>query len=259
MIDLGADLFTLGRAAAARARELHGGRAVFARSKRLVGSAHWRGPRDAADVYVEEEDLPKLIDGLLEAAVENVRTFVVQDPAALRDRHAAEMRGLVRVPYRAGEPEAERRTRLEALAALVGGGLAVDGVIPTPEGEPLGLDTLRFVALCRLHLPVPHVVLDFARLGLRLAQMCLGFGADELLGPIVSERALRLGDNAGNPAMTRKEAATLIRGAGLVAYERVNGGGLEAYQWTVASTAHTEVGSPPSLPPPALRAGGGEG
>ena len=91
--------------------------------------------------------------------------------------------------------------------------------MPTPEdGEPEGLDTLHLVATCRLALPaMPHVIADVPALGPRLAQMALGFGADELFGPIVSERALRLGDNARNPAMTRKEAAILIRGAGLVA------------------------------------------
>jgi aminodeoxyfutalosine synthase len=99
------------------------------------------------------------------------------------------------------------------------------------------------VALCRLHLPVPHLLVDFARLGHRLAQMALGFGADELFGPIVSERALRLGDNAGNPAMTRKEAATLIRGAGWTPFERVSGNALEAYEFA---------------PPPAPIAAGGQ-
>jgi len=78
------------------------------------------------------------------------------------------------------------------------------------------------------------VAVDFARLGHRLAQMALGFGADELFGPIVSERALRLGDNAGNPAMTRKEAATLIRGAGWQPFERLSGGAVEAYEFTAA-------------------------
>ena len=58
---------------------------------------------------------------------------------------------------------------------------------------------------------------DVAALGPRLAQMAFGFGADELFAPIVAERALRLGANANNPALTRKEAATLIRGAGLAA------------------------------------------
>jgi len=57
--------------------------------------------------------------------------------------------------------------------------------------------------------------------------MVFGFGADELFAPIVAERALRLGANAHNPALTRKEAATLIRGAGLAACERLSDGTLE--------------------------------
>jgi hypothetical protein len=57
--------------------------------------------------------------------------------------------------------------------------------------------------------------------------MSMGFGADEIFAPIVSERALRVGDNARNPSMTRKEAAIFIRGAGLVPCERLAGGELE--------------------------------
>ncbi|HEY7377030.1 MAG TPA: hypothetical protein VIF57_33025, partial [Polyangia bacterium] len=68
---------------------------------------------------------------------------------------------------------------------------------------------------------------DVAALGPRLAQMCFAFGADELRAPIVAERALRLGANAGNPALTRKEAVTLIRGAGLAAAERLADGVIE--------------------------------
>jgi hypothetical protein len=212
----GEDLFVLGRAAAEVARKLHGGRAVFARARQLLATGAWRGPRDAADAYVEEPDLAAL--GGLAAAVEaGARTLIAAAPPAM----PTGLRCVLRLPYRAGEPDAARLARLEALA-----GLELSGVLPTPEGEPLGLDTLRFVALCRARLSVPHVIVDFARLGHRLAQMCLGFGADELFGPIVSERALRLGDNAGNPAMTRKEAATLIRGAGLQPFERVSGGAL---------------------------------
>jgi hypothetical protein len=223
----GPDLFTLGRQAAARVRDA-GGRVVFARARQLLSTGAWRGPRDAADAYVEDEDLAAL-GGLPAAIGAGVRTVVTSKPAALRDQ--GDLRVLVRVRFRAGEREDERLARLEEIAALVRGGLRADGVLPTPEGEPLGLDTVRFVALVRLHLPVPHVVVDFARLGHRLAQMCLGFGADELFGPIVPERALRLGDNANNPAMTRKEAATLIRGAGLLPYERGAGGVETEYQY----------------------------
>jgi hypothetical protein len=212
-----ADLFALGRAAATAARIASGGRGVFARARQLTATGAWRGPRDAADAYVEAEDLAAL-GGAGAAASAGARTLIATFGAG-RAEDPGDLRYLLRLPYRAGEPDSAREARLAAAARLN----RVDGVLPTPEGEPLGLDTLHFVAQCRLRLGVPHVVVDFARLGHRLAQMCLAFGADELFGPIVAERALRLGDNSGNPAATRREAATLIRGAGLVPHERLAG------------------------------------
>ena len=98
-------------------------------------------------------------------------------------------------------------------------------MLPTPVGEPFGLDTLRCFALCRLALPgVPHVLADVADAGAAPGADGFGFGADELFAPIVAERALRLGANANNPALTRKEAVTLIRGAGLLPCERMADG-----------------------------------
>ena len=83
------------------------------------------------------------------------------------------------------------------------------------------------MALCRLRAAGARTWWPTSRAwGTALAQMCLGFGADELFGPIVAERALRLGANASNPAMTRKEAATLIRGAGLRPASALAGGAL---------------------------------
>lgn len=127
--------------------------------------------------------------------------------------------------FRHGESDAERLTRLAEIASS---GSLPGGIIPTPVGEPFGLDTLRCFALCRLALPhVAHVLADVSTLGPRLAQMAFGFGADELFAPIVAERALRLGANSNNPALTRKEAITLIRGAGLLPCERMADGSLQ--------------------------------
>jgi hypothetical protein len=225
------DLFALGREAT-EAVHTGGGRGIFARSRQLLATGTWKGPRDAAEAYVEEEDLPA---GDLDVArTAGVRTVVATTAATARAGVIAGLRVRLRVPYRTGEPAGERQARLAAVADLareLGADPAatgnLDGVIPTPVGEPGGLDTLTFMATCRRELPVNHVVADFVRLGHRLAQMSLGFGADELFGPIMPERALRLGANANNPVMTRKEAATLIRGAGLRPCERVSGGGLE--------------------------------
>jgi hypothetical protein len=132
---------------------------------------------------------------------------------------------IVSFPFRFGESDGERLARL---AAIANAATPPWGVVPAPVGEPFGLDTLRCFALCRLALPrVPHLLADVAALGPRLAQMAFGFGADELLAPIVAERALRLGANANNPALTRKEAVTLIRGAGLTPCERLADGTLQ--------------------------------
>jgi hypothetical protein len=132
---------------------------------------------------------------------------------------------IVAFPFRLGESDAERLARLADIAAAP---TTPGGIMPAPAGEPFGLDTLRVFALCRLALPrVPHVLADVTTLGPRLAQMAFGFGADELYAPIVAERALRLGANANNPALTRKEAVTLIRGAGLLPCERMADGSLQ--------------------------------
>ena len=132
---------------------------------------------------------------------------------------------IVPFPFQLGETDAERLARLAAIAAAQP---APWGIMPAPVGEPFGLDTLRCFALCRLALPrVAHVLADVTTLGPRLAQMAFGFGADELYAPIVAERALRLGANANNPSLTRKEAVTLIRGAGLLPCERMADGSLQ--------------------------------
>jgi hypothetical protein len=132
---------------------------------------------------------------------------------------------IVSFPFKLGESDGERLARLAQIAASP---TPPFGIMPVPVGEPFGLDTLRCFALCRLALPqVAHVLADVTTLGPRLAQMAFGFGADELHAPIVAERALRLGANANNPALTRKEAITLLRGAGLLPCERMADGSLQ--------------------------------
>jgi hypothetical protein len=218
------DLFSLGRRASTAREAALGRRGTFVRARRLLATGAWRGPRDATLSYVETADLAAL-GGWAAAREAGATALVGADLTALKDGAAAGARVVARVAFRSGEGEAERLERVRAVAAA---GLALWGVIPTPEGEPYGLDTLRFTALCRLELPgVAHVVADVEALGPRLAQMCLGFGADELLAQIMGERALRLGDNAASTVLTRKEAVTLIKGAGLVPAERLANDALE--------------------------------
>jgi hypothetical protein len=219
------DLHGLARRATAARREALGDRASFVRARQLLATGAWRGPRDAAESFVEEGDLPAL--GGWDAARALGADVLVggRDPQLHAAAIAGGARSIWRLYFRSGENRDARVARIEAMRARVAGGSRIWGVMPTPDDgtEPEGLDTLHLIATCRLALPaIPHVLADVPALGPRLAQMALGFGADELFGPIVSERALRLGDNARNPAMTRKEAAILIRGAGLSPSERLS-------------------------------------
>jgi hypothetical protein len=219
------DLFALGRLASAARDQRLGRRGSFVRARQLLPDGSWRGPRDAAESYVEEGDLDAAggLEGARRAGVQMLIAARISPVA----RAAAEagLRVVVRVPFKLDESDA---ARLERLAEIDGAPFEVWGALPSPGGEPYGLDTLRLFALCRLSLPrVPHLLSDVGALGPRLAQMAFGFGADELFAPIVAERALRLGANAHNPSLTRKEAATLIRGAGLTAAERLTGGAIE--------------------------------
>lgn len=216
------NIFDLGRRAAGARDRLWGPCASFVRSRQLLDTGAWRGPRDAVETYVETADLPTL-GGFAAAGAAGAQLLVGDgDLDWHRTARALGARSLWRMRYRSGEPARDRQARLAGLRALLREEIALWGVMPTPEGEPEGLDTLRLIATMRLELPeVAHVVLDVSALGPRLAQMGLGFGGDELWAPIVSERALRVGGNANNPSMTRKEAVVLIRGAGLAARERM--------------------------------------
>jgi multidrug efflux pump subunit AcrA (membrane-fusion protein) len=157
-------------------------------------------------------------------------TFIATSLPMLTEATGRGLRSLLRLSLTAEESAQQQGQRLSQLADQVRQGLVLDGVVPTPEDDCLGLATLLFVARCRLTLAeVPHVLVDLDRLGPKLGQLALGFGADELCGPIVEKRALRLGDNAGSRAITRTEAARLLRGAGLRAFERIAGGGLEEF------------------------------
>src|SRR6185312_10517513 len=145
------DLFALGRQATAARDQRLGRRGSFVRARQLLADGTWRGPRDAAESYVDESDL-EAAGGLDGARRTGVHALVAGrlSPAA----HAAADAGLrviVRVPFKLGEIDAAP--------------FAIWGALPSTGGEPYGLDTLRLFALCRLSLPrVPHLLSDVGAL-----------------------------------------------------------------------------------------------
>jgi hypothetical protein len=94
-------------------------------------------------------------------------------------------------------------------------------VISAGEGEPTGLDLLRRVAVARVIGPRGvSVRVDWASCGLELAQITLGFGANELCGRIANKRGLPIapGELAGVGKKSQRELADLVKRKELAGY-----------------------------------------
>jgi 2-iminoacetate synthase ThiH len=80
------------------------------------------------------------------------------------------------------------RVYIDATPAEAGPGVVL---IAAGEGEATGLDLLRQVAVCRVTGPRGvSVRVDWTSCGLEIAQVALGFGANELCGRIANKRGL---------------------------------------------------------------------
>jgi len=96
----------------------------------------------------------------------------------------------------------------------------------TPEDaiSARGLDVLRRAAIARVLGPRgARVCVDFGASGLEMAQVALGFGANELAGPIANRRGLPIAEDAQKKvkgkgmvalrALQQEELLTLVRRA----------------------------------------------
>ncbi len=212
------DLYALGRAAQSAAQSAHAGRGFFACARRLLPTG-WQGANEAGLSWADEADMEKL-GGMASLPAAGANTFVARTVDGATQATRLGLRALLRLSL-------TDDASIPRLTAQLREGLQIDGVMPTATDEPSGLATLMFLARCRLELPVAHVVADVFGLGPKLGQLCLGFGADELFGPIVPERPLRLGAHAGNRDISRIEAVRLLHGAGLRPTERLADGSLQ--------------------------------
>ena len=157
--------------------------------------------------------------------------------------------GAVLAAREAGVLVEEHRARLRATDLLVLGALAdrirgeelgpeviiyaaprmpEDGTVllPGPDGAPAGLDLLRAVAFARISAPPrTHVCVDWSACGLELAQVALGFGADQLVGRISNKRGLALseGQRLGVGKLSQRELAEVVKRRELAGHLRAGG------------------------------------
>ncbi|HEY1694045.1 MAG TPA: hypothetical protein VGG39_17880 [Polyangiaceae bacterium] len=85
---------------------------------------------------------------------------------------------------------------VQADDTVAGAGKGPGPIVLPPEGQTLtGLELLREVAIARVTGPRgARVRVDWTRMGLELAQVALGFGANELEGRIANKRGLPMAE-----------------------------------------------------------------
>lgn len=87
--------------------------------------------------------------------------------------------------------------------------------------EPTGVDNLRTYAVGRLMLHnIPHIKAYWIMIGVKIAQVSLSFGVDDLDGTVQEEKIYHMAGAETPQAMTRGDLVRLIREAGRTAVER---------------------------------------
>lgn len=86
---------------------------------------------------------------------------------------------------------------------------------------PTGIDNLRTYAVSRLLLHnIPHIKAYWVMVGLKISQVALSFGVDDIDGTVQEEKIYHMAGAETPQALTRNQLVRLIREAGRIAVER---------------------------------------
>jgi aminodeoxyfutalosine synthase len=149
----------------------------------------------------------------------------------MREAHRVGLRSNATMLYGHVEKPAELADHLVRLRALQDETSGFDSFIPlsfhpvnTALAElpgPTGFDDLKMLAVGRLVLDnFKHVKAFWINIGLKLAQVSLAFGVDDLDGTVVEERISHSAGAATDQVIPRDELVRVIRSAGRTPVER---------------------------------------
>jgi aminodeoxyfutalosine synthase len=86
---------------------------------------------------------------------------------------------------------------------------------------PTGFDSLRTIAVSRIYLDnFGHITAYWVGLGLKLAQVALSYGADDLHGTIVEEHIFHMAGASSPQSQTERAMVKAIREAGRIPVQR---------------------------------------
>jgi aminodeoxyfutalosine synthase len=200
----------------------------------------WRGQKSVVEVLrdLKEAGLDSLTGGGAEIFEPKVR-----DAIARGKETAAEYLDVHRQWHRMGgrstctmlfghvESVADRVDHLRRLRELQDETRGFVGFVPLPyqpedneipvKTPPTGFDALRTIAVSRIYLDnLDHVTAYWVGLGLKLAQVALSYGADDLHGTIVEEHIFHMAGATTPQLQTEAEMIKAIREAGRTPVQR---------------------------------------
>ena len=129
------------------------------------------------------------------------------------------------------ESVADRVDHLRQLRALQDETRGFVGFVPLPyqpenndipvKTPPTGFDSLRTIAVSRIYLDnFDHITAYWVGLGLKLAQVALSYGADDLHGTIIEEHIFHMAGATSPQLQTEAEMIKAIREAGQIPVQR---------------------------------------
>ena len=148
-----------------------------------------------------------------------------------RQWHKLGQRSTCTMLYGHVESLADRVDHLRQLRALQDETQGFTGYVPLayqPEDNdipvthpPTGFDSLRTIAVSRIYLDnFPHVTAYWVGLGLKLAQVALSYGADDLHGTIIEEHIFHMAGATSPQLQTESDMIKAIREAGRTPVQR---------------------------------------
>ncbi len=129
------------------------------------------------------------------------------------------------------ESLADRVDHLRQLRALQDETKGFVGFVPLPyqpenndipvKTPPTGFDALRTIAVSRVYLDnFDHITAYWVGLGMKLAQVALSYGADDLHGTIIEEHIFRMAGGQAPQLQTEKDMIKAIREVGRTPVQR---------------------------------------
>jgi aminodeoxyfutalosine synthase len=200
----------------------------------------WLAKKSVLETLTELKDagLASLTGGGAEIFRKEVRSQIAKGKESAeeyldvhRTWHQLGQRSTCTMLYGHVESLADRVDHLRQLRALQDETHGFTALIPLayqPEDNdipvahpPTGFDSLRTIAVSRIYLDnFPHITAYWVGLGLKLAQVALSYGADDIHGTIIEEHIFHMAGATSPQLQTEAEMIKAIREAGRTPVQR---------------------------------------